>query len=181
MLAIASAMTVSQNLAAKSTAVSGAMLQMISHGLLTGGLFLLVGVIYERTHTRQLADFGGLGAKMPVFAALFTFFAFGSLGLPGLSGFISEFLIFVGAFPILPILTGLALIGVILTAALILVTIEKLLLGPLPPKYNLLTDADLREVGCLGILLVLILLIGVYPLPVLKIMEKTITGLLGGL
>ena len=181
MLGIATAMLFSSNAAAKATALSGAVLQMISHGLITGGLFLLVGVIYERTHTRQLADFGGLGAKIPVFAGLFTFFAFGSLGLPGLSGFISEFLIFIGSFPIYPVLTGLALIGVLLTAALVLMMIEKVLFGPLPPKYNILPDADWREKSCLGVLLVFILWIGIYPLPLLKMMEKTIVGLLGGM
>lgn len=177
MLGIAAAMIFSPDTAAKGTAVSGAVLQMISHGLITGGLFLLVGVIYERTHTRQLADFGGLGAKLPVFAGLFTFFAFASLGLPGLSGFISEVLIFLGSFSIYPILTGLALIGVILTAAVILMIIEKVLFGPLPSRYNLLADADWREKTCLGVLLGLILWIGIYPSPVLKMMAKTIAGM----
>jgi NADH-quinone oxidoreductase subunit M len=179
MLAIASAMMVSENIAAKNTALSGAVLQMISHGLITGGLFLLVGVIYERTHTRQLADFGGLGAKVPVFAGLFTFFAFGSLGLPGLSGFISEFLIFVGTFPIYPIVTGLSLIGIIVTAGFILNAIEKILLGPANPKYGMLADVNLREVGCLGVLLILIIAIGLYPTPLLAMMGKAVASILG--
>jgi NADH-quinone oxidoreductase subunit M len=180
MLGIAAAMMAGNNLPAKATAVSGAMLQMISHGLITGGLFFLVGVIYERTHTRLLADFGGLGAKVPIFAGVFSFFAFASLGLPGLAGFISEFLIFIGAFPIYPLLTGLALVGVLVTAALFLLTIEKMLLGTLRPKYNLLEDMDRREIFCLGVLGVLILLVGIYPLFILKVMAKTIAVLLGG-
>ncbi|MBI5399771.1 NADH-quinone oxidoreductase subunit M [Candidatus Saganbacteria bacterium] len=180
MLGIAAGMMSSPQLAAQSTAISGAVLQMVSHGLITGGLFLLVGVIYERTHTRQLADFGGLGAKLPVFAGIFSFFAFGSLGLPALSGFISEFLIFIGTFPIYPVLTGLSLIGVLLTAALFLVTIEKMLLGPLLPKNNLLVDVDKREIFCLGVLGVLVLLLGVYPLPLLKMMENSVAFILGG-
>ncbi|MEK7376177.1 MAG: NADH-quinone oxidoreductase subunit M, partial [Candidatus Margulisiibacteriota bacterium] len=108
MLAISAAMAGAASSAAKSVAVSGAVMQMLSHGLITGALFFLVGVIYERTHTRQLADFGGLGAKVPVFAGVFSFFAFASLGLPGLSGFISEFMIFIGSFPVYPLITGLS-------------------------------------------------------------------------
>jgi NADH-quinone oxidoreductase subunit M len=180
MLGIAAAMMAGTNLVARSTAVSGAIMQMVSHGLITGGLFLLVGVIYERTHTRQLADYGGLGARVPVYAGLFSFFAFGSLGLPALSGFISEFLIFVGAFPIFPVITGLALIGVLVTAALILYTIEKMLLGPALPKFNLLQDVDGREIFCLAVLGVLILFLGLYPGPLLDVMSKTVSLLVGG-
>ncbi|OGB90655.1 hypothetical protein A2625_04435 [candidate division WOR-1 bacterium RIFCSPHIGHO2_01_FULL_53_15] len=180
MLGIAAAMAASTNLVARSTAVSGAIMQMVSHGLITGGLFLLVGVIYERTHTRQLSDYGGLAAKVPVYAGLFSFFAFGSLGLPALSGFISEFLIFVGSFPIFPVVTGLALLGVLVTAALILYTIEKMLLGPALPKFNLLQDADGREIFCLAVLGVLILFLGIYPVPLLDVMGKAVSMLVGG-
>jgi NADH-quinone oxidoreductase subunit M len=180
MLGISVAMAAPIASAAKSIAVSGAVLQMISHGLITGGLFFLVGVIYERTHTRQLADFGGLGAKVPVYAGIFSFFAFASLGLPGLSGFISEFMIFIGSFPVYPLITGLALIGIIITAALFLLTIEKMLLGKLNEKYNVLADMDGREIFCLGVLLVLVLAIGVYPGPVLDVMSKTISVIVKG-
>ncbi|MBI5701042.1 NADH-quinone oxidoreductase subunit M [Candidatus Saganbacteria bacterium] len=181
MLGISVAMLGTFDTAAKAAAINGAMLQMVSHGLITGGLFLLVGVIYERTHTRQLADFGGLGAKIPIFAGLFTFFAFGSLGLPGLSGFISEFLIFVGAFPIFPVITAMSLIGVLATAALFLMAIEKMLFGKLLPKNNLLADADGREIFCLSVLGILTLFFGLYPIPLLAVMETTVKALVGGI
>jgi NADH-quinone oxidoreductase subunit M len=180
MLAVAAAMSAGFAQSTKLTALSGAALQMVSHGLITGGLFFLVGVIYERTHTRMLSDYGGLGAKVPIFAAVFSFFAFASLGLPGLSGFISEFLVFIGSFPIYPVMTALALIGILVTAALFLIAMEKMLLGPVQPKYNLLSDMDLREKVCLGVLGILILWLGIYPIPLLNLMEKTLSVILGG-
>ena len=86
--------------------VQGAILQMINHGLITGALFLLVGVIYERTHDRTIAKMGGLSARTPVYAAVFGFFVFASAGLPGLSGFVGEFLVLVGTFEVLPVRRG---------------------------------------------------------------------------
>ncbi|HXV43519.1 MAG TPA: NADH-quinone oxidoreductase subunit M, partial [Anaerolineae bacterium] len=104
----------------RAIALNGAVLQMVNHGLITGGLFFLVGVIYERTHTRDLKAFGGLSAKLPVYYAVMMVTAFASLGLPGLAGFISEFLVFRGSFHIMPVFAMVGIIAIVLTAAYIL-------------------------------------------------------------
>ncbi|MBE7468441.1 MAG: NADH-quinone oxidoreductase subunit M [Anaerolineae bacterium] len=104
----------------RAIALNGAVLQMVNHGLITGGLFFLVGVIYERTHTRDLKAFGGLSAKLPAYYAVMMVTAFASLGLPGLAGFISEFLVFRGAFHIMPVFAIVGIIAIVLTAAYIL-------------------------------------------------------------
>lgn len=128
----------------RTIALNGAVLQMVNHGLITGGLFFLVGVIYERTHTRDLKAFGGLSAKLPVYYGVMMVTAFASLGLPGLAGFISEFLVFRGAFHLMP---GFAIVGVlaiVLTAAYILYKIiQFVFLGEFSEeKWNKVYDAD---------------------------------------
>ncbi len=104
----------------RALALNGAQMQVFSHGLITGALFLLVGVIYERAHTRDLSAFGGLGAKVPIFAGMLAFCSFGSLGLPGMTGFIAELSVLVGTFAAWPLVAGLALIGIVITAAYML-------------------------------------------------------------
>ena len=156
----------------------GAMLQMFTHGTITGGLFLLVGVLYDRAHSRDLNDFGGLGAKMPNYAGILTFFALASLGLPGLSGFISEFLALLGSYQYSKVVTGLATVGIILAAAYLLYMIQRILLGKLNPKWAELSDIRLREVLTLAPLMVLILGIGLYPRIILDYMIPTLDGLL---
>ena len=101
-------------------ALNGAVLQMFNHGIITGGLFFLVGVIYERAHTRDLKAFGGLGAKCPTYYGMMAMTGFASLGLPGLAGFWAEFLVFRGAFPIMPVFAVIGAIGIVVTAAYIL-------------------------------------------------------------
>lgn len=155
----------------RAMALNGAMMQMFNHGVITGALFLLVGVIYERAHTRDLDSFGGLGARIPVFAGLFTVACFASLGLPGLSGFIGEFFVFRGAFAASILITALATIGIIVTAAYLLWTIQRVLLGPTNPKLEKLPDADTREVVSLAPLMALMLLFGIWPAPILKIIN----------
>jgi NADH-quinone oxidoreductase subunit M len=160
------------------TALAGCMFQMVSHGLITGAMFLLVGVLYDRAHTREIAAFGGLANKLPVFTGLFTLFGMASLGLPGMSGFISEFMVFVGSFKAYPIIVGLAVLGVVLTAAYILRMIQKVFLGEFDiAKWGGLTEINLREILCVSPLAVLTIFIGVYPKPLADLMRATLENL----
>ena len=163
MLGIAAGAAAGGTLADKTMALNGAMLQMFAHGLITGALFLLVGVIYERTHNRDLDQFGGLGAKIPIYGGLLAFMAFASLGLPGLAGFVSEFFIFRGALGVYTVITALAGLGIILNAAYLLWTIQRVLLGPLNPRWAEVTDVDKREVVSLVPLVALTILAGILP------------------
>ncbi len=142
---------------------NGAMLEMFNHGMITGGMFLLVGALYDRTHTRNLADFGGLGAKLPVYGGLLIFFAMASLGLPGLSGFVGEFLSLLGCFPRFPAAVMGSVLGLVFGAAVFLIMIQKVLLGPMHPKWAILSDLNRREIFTLVPLMLFILWIGVWP------------------
>ncbi|MCL5960950.1 MAG: NADH-quinone oxidoreductase subunit M [Chloroflexi bacterium] len=151
-------------LAALTTvSLNGAMLQMFTHGTITGLLFLLVGVIYDKAHTRQISEFGGLASKMPLYAVLFTMAGMASLGLPGMSGFVAEFLVFVGSFATMPWLTALAAAGIVITAGYILWMIQRVFFGPLVPKWAHLEDARGLEVVPLFTLMIVVILVGVYP------------------
>ena len=160
------------------TALSGCMFQMVSHGLITGALFLLVGVLYDRAHTREIAAFGGVGKKLPVYTAIMTTFCMASLGLPGMSGFISEFMIFVGSFPSYPIMVGIAVLGVVLTAAYILRMVQRVFLGEFDAaKWDGLTEINFREIIAVAPLGVLTIFIGVYPKPLSDLMKVTLENL----
>ncbi len=164
-------------------AISGCMFQMISHGLITGALFLLVGVLYDRAHTREIAAFGGIGKKMPVYTALMVMFGMASLGLPGMSGFISEFLVFLGIFDHFwgthPALVAIAILGVVLTAAYILRMVQRVFLGEFDQaKWGHLTEIGVRETLCVAPLAVLTILVGVYPKPLTILMDATLDNLL---
>lgn len=158
--------------------MSGAMLQMFNHGTITAGLFLLVGVLYDRTHTRTMSDFGGIGAQMPVYAGILTFFTMASLGLPGLSGFISEFLTLLGAYTYNKILTGLSCVGIILAAAYLLYMIQRVLLGPLNEKWKALSEISVREMVTLVPLMIPIIVIGLYPKLILNAMGPALAALI---
>jgi NADH-quinone oxidoreductase subunit M len=158
--------------------LNGAMLQMFNHGIITGGLFLLVGVIYDRAHTRDMEAFGGLGAQLPVYAGLLVFFSLASLGLPGLCGFVSEFLILLGSYTYSKTFTALSLIGIILAAAYLLTMIRKVLLGPANPRWAKLPEINLREILTLVPLMVLIIAIGIYPKMILDYMVPTLKSIL---
>lgn len=158
--------------------LNGALLQMFNHGTITGGMFLLVGVLYDRAHTRDMSVFGGLGARMPVYAGILTFFSMASLGLPGLSGFVSEFLVLLGSFHYSVLFTALATIGIILAATYLLYMIQRILLGPLNEKWKNLPDINLREIITVAPLGILILIIGVYPKIILQYMEPTLRAML---
>lgn len=150
-----------------SQAVEGAVFLMISHGLTTGALFLLVGMIYERTHTRAIADYGGLAKVMPVYAGIFLFSAFASAGLPGLSGFVGELMILIGSYLTMPVLAVIAGSGVILAAVYLLWAYERMFTGETNPKLVGLRDLGVREMAILVPLIALILGLGVYPKPVM--------------
>jgi NADH-quinone oxidoreductase subunit M len=156
----------------KIIALNGAQMQVFSHGLLTGALFILVGIVYERAHTRMLSEFGGLGAVMPIYAGMLSFCSFGSLGLPGMTGFIAELSVLTGTYNASPLLAGLALIGIVVTAAFMLWTVQRVLLGPLNPRWQNLPDADAREVISLAPLMALTLLFGILPSHILTIFNS---------
>ena len=160
-------------------AVTGAMFQMISHGLITGALFLLVGVLYDRAHTREIAAFGGLGAKLPVYSAIMVFFAMASLGLPGMSGFISEFMVFVGSFMVLnKVMVAIAVLGVVLGAAYILRMVQRVFLGDFNlSRWGGLTEINFREIVTVAPLMVLTLWIGIYPKPLSDLLSATLENL----
>ncbi len=148
--------------------LQGGVFQMISHGLTTGALFLLVGMIYERRHTRRIDAYGGIASVMPIYAGLFLFMAFASIGLPSLSGFIGEFTILLGSYPAFPALAIIAGSGVILAAVYLLWAYERIFTGPLDkPENESLRDLGFREIAILVPLVVLVLVLGLYPKPLL--------------
>ena len=162
--------------------ISGAILQMINHGLSTGALFLIVGMIYERRHTRELADFGGLWKTLPVMGGLALTVTLSSLGLPGLNGFVGEFTILVGAFGAesygTPVYAILATFGVILAAAYLLNMFEKVFLGKIThPQNENLKRITSREIVILIPIIILIFWIGLYPQPFLELINPTVENL----
>jgi len=148
--------------------VQGAILVMVNHGISTGALFLLIGMIYERTHSRMISAYGGIARVVPLFAAALTFVALSSIGLPGTNGFVGEALVLIGAFRTEPFYVLAAAVGVIVAAAYLLWAIQRMLFDPLDkPSNAALLDLNWREIGLLTPLLVVIVWMGVYPAPVL--------------
>ena len=159
--------------------LNGGVLQMVNHGLSTGALFLLVGMLYERRHTRQISDFGGIAKPMPVFAAFFGLVTMSSIGLPALNGFVGEFLILLGAFLSSPAMAILATSGVVLGAAYMLWMFRRVMFGPLEsPENRGLIDLGLREKFVMAAIAVPILWIGVYPETFLRRIEPSVMELL---
>src|SRR6266536_2030053 len=155
--------------------IQGAVYQMLNHGLSTGALFLLVGMIYERRHTRMIDAFGGLWKPVPLFSALLLVITFSSIGLPGLNGFVGEFLILLGAFAVAPRWTASAATGVILGAIYMLWMYRRVILGPLTnPENEKLQDLGVRERIMLAPILALVVFMGVYPQPFLYRMQPAI-------
>jgi NADH-quinone oxidoreductase subunit M len=157
--------------------INGAVFQMFNHGTITAMLFLLVGVIYDRAHHREIEGFGGLANRMPVYTGVTALAYFAALGLPGLSAFISEILVFLGAFQKYRLLTIISASGIILSAGYLLWTIQRIFLGKLNEKYAHLPDINLRELVSLAPLALIVIVLGVYPHPILDLMKSTLTYL----
>jgi len=161
------------NTESATIALNGAVLQMFNHGLSAAGMFFLVGVIYDRTHTRNLNDFGGLFPLVPVYGGILIFTSMASLGLPGLAGFISEFLVVRGSWPIFTLYTALAMVGLFFTGAYILKGIKQVLHGPLNEHWvGHLPEINVREVFVIAPLMVLTLSIGVWPAWILNVINR---------
>ncbi|STX03495.1 complex I subunit 4 family protein [Kocuria rosea] len=163
---------------ARSVAVTGAVVQMVSHGLITAALFLLAGVMQDRAGTYDMGSYGGLAAPAPRYAALFAVGAFASLGLPGFSGFIAEFQIFVGSIAVAPV-TAVALLGILVTAALFLRALQRVFTGPAAGHTVGFVDLRAPELWSAGPLLGLSLLIGVLPRVLLEVIEPASSALVG--
>jgi len=157
--------------------INGAVYQMFTHGIISPALFLIAGVIYDRAHHREIEGFGGLSKQMPEYTAMMGLSFMASLGLPGLCGFISEALCLLGAFPAFQVLTILSALGVVITAAYYLWTIQRMFLGPLNEKYKTLSDLNWRERLTLYPLAAIIIVLGFYPMPLLALMNETLVEL----
>ncbi len=158
--------------------VNGAVLQMFTHGLITGMLFLIVGVIYDRAHHRDIDGFGGLGVQMPVYAAITSLAFFASLGLPGLAGFWAEALVLIGAFDVYRWLTIASTTGIVLGAGYLLWTLQRVFLGPLNEKYRGLPEISGRELFTLAPLGALVIAVGIYPRWVIDVFQVSMAGIL---
>jgi NADH-quinone oxidoreductase subunit M len=152
---------------------------MVSHGIVSGALFLCVGVVYDRTHSREIADYGGLVNRMPFYAAAFMVFTLANVGLPGTSGFVGEFLTLLGTFRVNIPVAALATLGTILSAAYALWLYRKVIFGRLE-KASLagILDLDMREMMVLAPLVILTILFGVYPKPILDLSAASVVQLL---
>ena len=156
--------------------VQGALLVMINHGISTGALFLLIGMIYERRHTRMIEAYGGIARAVPLFAALLTIVSLSSIGVPGTNGFVGEFLVLLGAFRTHTYLAIVSATAVILAAAYLLWAIQRILFNPLDKAENRhIPDLNRRELAIMAPLVAGIIWLGVYPQPVLRRMETAAT------
>src|SRR5216117_634444 len=159
--------------------VQGALLVMINHGISTGALFFLVGMVYERRHSRLIEAYGGIARVAPLFAAILTVVSLSSIALPGTNGFVGEFLVLIGSFRTYPIATAVATSGVIIAAAYLLTALQRVIYNPLTQHENeKLTDLTPREIAVLVPLIVCILWIGIYPKPILQRMEPSARALI---
>jgi NADH-quinone oxidoreductase subunit M len=156
--------------------MSGGILQMVNHGLSTGALFMLVGILYDRRHTRLISDYGGIAASVPILSGIFLFVALSSLGLPGLNGFVGEFLVLLGTFFSYRWWVVPAAFGIVLAAVYLLWAYQRVFHGPITIEANrTIPDVNMREVAMLAPLIALIVAIGVYPKPFLERIEPAAT------
>ncbi|HEB64597.1 MAG TPA: NADH-quinone oxidoreductase subunit M, partial [Chloroflexi bacterium] len=161
-------------------ALNGAVLQMFNHGLSAAGMFFLVGVIYERAHTRDLNEFGGLFPLLPGYGGILIFTSMAALGLPGLNGFVSEFLVVRGSWPIFTAYTAVAMLGLLFTGSYVLKGIKKVLHGPLNEKWvGHLTEINARELLVITPLMVLMLELGVWPAWLLDVINRAMSMFFG--
>lgn len=164
--------TVAGTTEARAIALTGATVEMVAHGLITGALFLISGSILTRGHTYEIGEYGGLAGRARALTTLTTVAAFASLGLPGLAGFVAEFQVFTGTLAVYPWLAAIGLIGIVITAALFLRMVQRLFLGPLPERWTGFPDLGRVEVATVGTLLGFVLLIGVYPAWLLGVIDS---------
>jgi NADH-quinone oxidoreductase subunit M len=158
-------------------AVNGAVLQMFNHGLTSAGMFFLVGVLYDRTHTRKFEDYGGLFALIPLYGGILLFTSMASLGLPGLNGFVSEFMIVRGVWPIYTLYIAIGMIGLIFTGVYVLKSLKLTLHGPLNAAWaGKLTDINRRELAVIVPLMLLMLSIGIWPAWILNVINQAVTA-----
>jgi NADH-quinone oxidoreductase subunit M len=158
-------------------AVNGAVLQMVAHGLSAAGMFFLVGVIYERTHTRDLTEYGGLYSLLPVYGSILIFTSMASLGLPGLAGFVSEFLIVRGVWPVFTLGVAISMFGLFMTGVFILKALKLVLHGPLNARWvGVVPEIRAREVLVIAPLMLLLLVIGVWPAWLLEIIDRAVSA-----
>jgi len=156
-------------------AVNGAVLQMFNHGLSAAGMFFLVGVLYDRTHTRLLENFGGLFAILPVYGSILLFMSMASLGLPGLNGFVSEFMIVRGTWPIFTAFTAISMIGLLFTGVYVLKALKLVLHGPLNEQWaGKVNEISPREIIVVTPLILLILLIGIWPAWIVDVINHAV-------
>jgi NADH-quinone oxidoreductase subunit M len=158
--------------------IEGAMLQMINHGITTGALFLCVGMVYDRTHSRQIADYGGLAKTMPIYATLLVIFSLSSLGLPGTNSFVGEFLVLLGAFITRPVYAVLASLGIILAAVYMLWMVQRVVFGEANPKNAGHPDLSPRELVTAIPLVIAVFWFGLYPAPLLDVLHASVDHLL---
>jgi len=169
-------------LASANIALSGAAMQMFTHGIITGGLFFLVGIIYERAHTRDLKAFGGLASQIPYYYGITMVAGLASLGLPGLAGFWSEFFVFRGSLGTIPVFAAIGVLGVVLTAGYVLWKIvQHMFLGQPRERWAHLNDMTWWEKATLWPLVVTILILGIYPTPILSLFNTAVVSLTKGL
>src|SRR4030095_6423840 len=165
-----------------STGMTGGVLQMVNHGLSTGALFILVGLIYDRTNTREISQYGGIWGTVPIWSAFFLVVTLSSIGLPGLNGFVGEFLVLSGAFRAHPVAGAVGTLGVILGAVFMLTMYQRVAFGPITREANrVLRDLDAREILVASSMVLFIVWIGIYPRPFLARIEPTVDVLLGRL
>ena len=165
---------------ARALALTGAVVEMVAHGLITGALFLASGSVWRRAGTYEIDDFGGLAGRAPALMLLTAVASFASLGLPGLAGFVAEFQIFVGTFGVFPWIAGLGLLGILITAALFLQMLQRMFLGPRPERWDDWPRLSASELVGLSMLLFFVVLIGVAPAWLLGVIHATSRAIVGG-
>ncbi len=169
--------------AGTAAGITGATVQMFSHGLIAGLLFLLVGCVYERAHTREMSEFGGIAKITPIIAGTLVFASFASLGLPGMSGFIGEFMVILGAWPVNAWYSVIAAAAVLITVGYLLWMLRRVTFGPVNEKRLGMPDMTLSEAFSVAPLVILTLVVGIFPQTLVGVMERSveaITKILGG-
>lgn len=179
-LGVAVAATLGADPGSRSLALTGATIEMVAHGLITGAMFLLTGSVLARAETYEMGDLGGLASRAPALTGATMVAAFASLGLPGLAGFVAEFQIFAGTLAVYPWLAGIGLLGIVVTAALFLRMLQRVFLGPLPERWSSWTDLGRRELAALVPMLALVVVIGIFPAWLVDVIDTASRFITGG-